>query len=74
MNNDDAVEWINVEPPPTFAIDDFVFKCTVAHPYTDRNFTNDVFDVLFKALSKYANEHNMSVGYSTMSLSKRKDV
>lgn len=74
MNNDDAVEWIDVEPPPTFAIDDFVFKCTVAHPYTDRDFTNEVFELLVKALHKYANEQNMSVGYATVSLSKRKDV
>lgn len=70
------IEYIFVEPPPLFSIEDVVFKCTVAraHPHTDDDIANEIEHVLYEALFEYTSKRNMTIGYSAVTSSTRKDV
>lgn len=70
------IEYVFVEPPPLFSIEDVVFRCTVArvYPHTDDDITNEIEDVLYNALFEYTSKRNMTIGYSAVTCSTRKDV
>ena len=67
-------EFVNIGDPPLFVIDEIVFKAVFVAQHTESDFTEEVYRVLARALLEYLSKRNMSLGYSTITMSKRKEV
>lgn len=68
------VEWIAIESPALFVIDEVTFKVVIAGQFTDRDPTEEIYGVLCKAMLDYTSKRNMSLGYSQITCSKRKEI